>query len=95
MEKVTSISKEQFQDIEFLRELMSHHEDYDIELFGVNDEGDSVQVSINSDDIVVITDQSNGWVHMNIYCKDGSVESLFDGKWKVLKVCLMLSGDRS
>lgn len=50
-------------------------------LFGENEDGETTITSINPDNIVVDTQQSNGWVRRNIYWRDGTREELFDGKW--------------
>lgn len=39
-------------------------------------------VSVFRDRVVVNTEQSNGFVRVNTYWIDGTIEENFDGKWK-------------
>ena len=47
---------------------------------GVNEDGETIHISIFSDMIVVGTCQKNGWYRKNIYHRDGTREELFEGK---------------
>ena len=47
---------------------------------GMNENGETVWISIFKDMIVVLTSQSNGWNRKNIYYRDGSREELFEGR---------------
>ena len=61
--------------------LMDKHGDSKFPLFGENEDGESVIISICHDSVTVETFQSNGWLRKNIYNRDGTTEELFDGKW--------------
>lgn len=47
---------------------------------GVNENGETVHISIFKDKIVVLTFQKNGWHRKNIYHRDGTREELFEGR---------------
>ena len=69
-----------FQDIEYLNELMEKYGDSESPFFGKNQNDEHVIISICKDFICVETWQHNGWVRKNFYHSDGTVEELFDGK---------------
>lgn len=65
-----------------LGELMDRSEDFPYMLSASNSDGETQQISINCDNIIVNTLQNNGWVRANVYWRDGTREELFDGKWR-------------
>jgi hypothetical protein len=69
-------------DWDGIRKLMDEHGDNIFPLDGENEKGEAVQISISPDEIEVATMQKNGWVRQDIYHRDGTVEELFDRKWK-------------
>lgn len=46
-------------------------------LCGINEDGESVIVSIDEESATIRTAQSNGFMRTNIYHKDGTSEELF------------------
>lgn len=56
---------------------MGQHEKFDQMAFGKNEEGETVAISVNKDNITVETYQKNGWVRENIYWEDRNVEELY------------------
>lgn len=66
-----------FKDHSQLVDLMNHADDYPTMLMGENTDGEFVTTSILSDKVVVETTQSNGWVRINTYHRDGTVEETF------------------
>ena len=70
-------------DLVGMRKLMDTYGDLDYALFGTNEDGEDVQISINHDSIVVETYQDNGWIRKNYYSyEDGPEGETFDGRWK-------------
>ena len=60
-----------------IHELMDRHEKFKDMCLGHNEEGESVTISVNKENITVTTLQSNGWVRENIYHRDYEVEELY------------------
>ena len=58
-------------------DLMSRASELDKPLFGKNEDGESVLISVNKDNITVETFQDNGWVRQNVYWEDGTTEELY------------------
>lgn len=56
--------------------------DSEFPFFGENQNGEDIAVSVLRDRVVVNTEQSNGFVRVNTYWTDGTIEEIFDGKWK-------------
>lgn len=67
-------------DLQSMITLMDAHGDSDTMLPGVNENGETVHISIFRDKIVVVTFQNNGWERKNVYYRDGSSEELFEGR---------------
>lgn len=61
--------------------LMDIYGDSDTMYPGVNENGETIHISIFKDYIVVMTFQENGWLRKNIYHRDGTREELFEGKY--------------
>lgn len=57
--------------------LMDRHEEFDSQYFGKNKEGERVSISVNKDNITVLTFQTNNWTRENIYWRDCTVEELY------------------
>ena len=60
--------------------LMDAYGDSKMMFPGVNEDGETVHISIFYDKIVVMTFQNNGWHRKNIYHRDGTREELFEGR---------------
>lgn len=61
-----------------ITELCSRSDEFDAPLFGRNESGETILISVNSDNVTVETFQNNGWTRENIYwVEDYSVEELF------------------
>ena len=64
-------------------DLMAQYGDSEEMMFGDNEHGEAVQLSIFSDQIVLVTMQHNGWVRKNIYYKDSDeYEEIYEGRWR-------------
>lgn len=66
-----------------MKKLMAQYGDIDTAFDGTNTNGEDVLISINKDNIVVRTLQSNGWMRRDIYSLiDGNfvTETMYDGK---------------
>lgn len=74
----------QFDTTEGRRKLVELYGDSDTMFSGENADGETVMVSIDTENgIVLNTYQHNGWVRVNYYNKDGVAEGeSFDGRWK-------------
>lgn len=59
------------------KELMNKADEFTMPYFGENEDGESVMISVNKDNITVTTMQNNGWARENIYYADGLTEELF------------------
>lgn len=70
-------------DWEGMFDLMEKHGDSDMMMYGENEDGEDVSVSVYKDRIIVDTVQQNGWIRRNIYWRDYTVEELYSksGKW--------------
>ncbi len=61
-----------------IAELCKRYKEFDAPWSGKNEEGEYTMISINKDNIIVETLQSNGWWRQNIYYpKDCTVEELY------------------
>lgn len=50
---------------------------------GVNEDGETVLLSIRKDGMTLTTYQDNGWLRVNYYDENGCAEGeTFDGRWK-------------
>ena len=58
--------------------LMDTYGDSDTMFPGVNEDGETVWISIFPDKIVTSTLQRNNWTRKNIYYRDGSSEELYE-----------------
>lgn len=61
--------------------IMDEHADDEGIHVGVNENGETVHMSVFHDRIAVVTFQANGWTRKNVYWRDGTREELFEGKW--------------
>ena len=72
-----------FADIKARKELMAQFGNSKMPFFGVNEDGEDVEVHIAESSIIVKTNQENGWTRVNYYGADGEAEGeSFDGRWK-------------
>lgn len=76
-----AITSEILSDREQRNALMDRHEDYPEMLFGKNENGEDVTLSVNEYNITVQTFQSNHWIRENVVYRDGSTDELFNGRW--------------
>lgn len=69
------------KDFQGMIELMKRADEPEFKdaFFGIDSEtGESVLVSVNSDNITLITCQSNGYSRENVYWDNGTVEELYE-----------------
>lgn len=65
------------------KKLMELYGNSDTMFSGVNQDGESVLLSIWPTSMVLTTFQSNGWTRIDTFGADGHKESeVYDGKWK-------------
>lgn len=69
-------------DWDLMFRLMRDYGDSEMPFKGTNQDGESVDISINPDNITTMTYQSNGWIRENVYHDDYTVEELYHGRWK-------------
>ena len=63
--------------------LMAQYGESEEMMFGENEQGETTQISIFPDRIVLMTMQHNGWVRKNIYYRDScDTEELYECRWK-------------
>lgn len=81
-----SISNElsaRFGEIEVRKQIMAEYGDSDAAFLGENADGETVEMSVYKDKIIVKTYQNNGWVRVDHYDSDGCYEAeMYEGKWK-------------
>lgn len=64
------------------RKVIELYKDSDTSYSGVNEDGETVLVSISETGLVVKTFQSNGWCRVNYYDSNGVAEGeTFEGRW--------------
>lgn len=80
--KLNCIDGLNFNDINSVIRITELYGDSESSFFGENQNGESIVVSVFRDRVVVNTEQSNGFVRVNTYWIDGTIEEIFDGKWK-------------
>lgn len=69
-----------FPDIDVRRKLMKEYGKFQMPYFGVNEDGENVELHIAEDSIVVRTYQENGWIRVNYYDAEGYAEGeTFEG----------------
>ena len=80
MARYDSGEKIQFNphSLEDMIALMDAYGDSDTMFPGVNEDGETVWISIFPDKIVTSTLQRNNWTRKNIYYRDGSSEELYE-----------------
>lgn len=62
--------------------LMNNHESYDGVVMCVNQNGESMLLSISEDGIDAHVFQHNHWIRHMIYHRDGTVEETYNGRWQ-------------
>ena len=84
MENRNTISEIVFDPTDFtsMENLMRNHEKYSTMLMGNNGDGETTELHILSDHILLVTYQNNHWIRKNYYWADGTMEELFEGKWE-------------
>lgn len=48
---------------------------------GVNQNGDTLHISIFPDKISIRVFQENGWLRRSVYYRDGTSEEIYEGRW--------------
>lgn len=72
-----------FGEIEVRKQIMAEYGDSDTAFLGENADGETVEMSVYKDKIIVKTYQNNGWVRVDHYDSDGCYEAeMYEGKWK-------------
>ena len=72
-----------FGEIEVRKQIMAEYGDSDTAFLGENADGETVEMSVYKDKIIVKTYQNNGWVRVDHYDSDGYYEAeMYGGKWK-------------
>lgn len=75
----SSQSNLDFEDIEYLRDFIKRYSRPDAPvLTGFNESGESVRISVFSDNVDVETFQNNGRTRHNTYWVDGTYEEWFE-----------------
>lgn len=69
-----------FNDINDVIRITELYGDIEFPFLGENQNGEGIFVSVFKDRIVVKTEQSNGFIRVNTYWTDGTIEETFDGK---------------
>lgn len=64
-------------DWKYMLNLMKRHKEFPTALFGKNEDGETILVSINEHNITIETYQSNEWIRENVYWDDFTVEELY------------------
>ncbi len=67
-------------DLAGLDQLRKDADKYPTWMFGMNEEGEDVMISVTEEAVTVVTFQQNHWVRRNVYRPDCQ-EELFEGKW--------------
>lgn len=78
----THLMNANFNNINDVIRITELYGDSESSFFGENQNGERIMVSVFRDRVVVNTEQSNGFVRVNTYWIDGTIEENFDGKWK-------------
>ena len=72
-----------FTTVEGRRELMKKYGESDTAYMGHNEDGELVMVSIYTNELIVVTYQSNHWIRKDVYDENGEYsEELYDGRWE-------------
>ena len=66
-----------FTNFEQLVDLMDHADDYPTMLMGEDENENLVTTSILSDRVIVETYQSNDWIRVKTYWRDGTIEETY------------------
>ena len=61
-----------------IAELCKRHKEFPTPWAGKNEDGENISISVNKDNITLVTYQSNKWIRTNVYYpEDCSTEELF------------------
>lgn len=77
VENETSVRVD-FNDWNSIIDAMDKYSYLDHMIFGTNQDGEKIAMSIWEDKIILNTYQSNGWTRINIYYRDGDVEESYE-----------------
>lgn len=69
-------------DYSGLLKIMDEHGDSETPFFSHNTDMEDLTISVSKERIDVTTYQDNGWVRRNVYWRGGTVEELYEGRWK-------------
>ena len=61
--------------------LMNNHEMYGEIILCINQNGESMHLSIQENRIDAHVFQHNHWIRHMVYHRDGTVEEMYEGKW--------------
>ena len=79
---ITEMVFNPLDDFASMKKLMENHKEYPTMLIGRNENGETTELHILSDHILLVTYQNNHWIRKNYYWEDGTTEELFKGKWE-------------
>lgn len=65
-------------DISSVREAMRTYGDSEMPFFGSNEDGEEQIVSVNRDNVTIVTFQHNGWARTHVVWEDGTSEETFE-----------------
>lgn len=69
-------------NMDVLRSMMDKYGNSDESFTGTNTNDEQIFVSIYYDYICMETWQHNGWIRKTIYHYDGTIEEIYDERWK-------------
>lgn len=61
-----------------LTQMIDMADQFDMPLVGENEDGDMVMMEVTQEFVKITTYQKNGWVRVNYFYSDGTVEELYD-----------------
>lgn len=65
-------------DLFQLTQMIDMADQLDMPLVGENEDGDMVMTEVTQEFVKITTYQQNGWVRVNYFYTDGTVEELYD-----------------
>lgn len=81
--KIPNELSKRFNTQEGRKRLVELYADSQTMFTGVDEDGETVHLSISHNGLTLRTEQENGWVRVNYYDADGfATGETFDGKWK-------------
>ncbi len=72
-----------FNTVAGRKEIVRRYADSKGMFCGINENGETVYLSVSDRGLVLKTEQENGWIRVNFYDSDGNATGeSFDGKWR-------------